>query len=544
MVGSHAGGPGPRATTQAPEETPAAPAPTPFGGVGREGLWLAALCVGVVLAVSLEVAPPRRFYWSGHEAVYGAILRGEVSPSDEVGWATTAPMRGLAMVLRWVFGGWAEALWLWLQRAAGAASPLLIALALRRRVPQGGFSLVVATSTAILLLSPAFLRWSAAGYGLSIAWALALLCLVATAEGWSVSALMLGALALWMRPETVSITLLAVVLAAGGGGHGGVRPGASALSWRSVGIVVGVLCALAGILGRLGPVLGGLAPLALIRANLWLLAGAWPEGRLPVFIVALVLWRALFSTHRSALDRPTAVGDSGEAVRRLSLGLLLVVPVAAVAPLLLVDAGARHFVPFDLLIAFAAAFVVAQCAAAFSPAWQRLLAVLLPLAASTFVLMPRADGSHLGDRYGGDHRTLRAGLPPWPAAALADAAPSEERVVLVPGGVLPGSVDLDDALATTERTLAASCVVLAVGSAWAYTGDARGERVDRLVLRHGLVPLARIDDAPADGPWVVFGPRPGRSVVGSSVPPPLCYPPRPDASPSLSLPLGRRRRAD
>lgn len=460
------------------------------GGGRRERAAAVGLALSAIL-VSFWLFPPGRFYWSGHEAIYGALLRGEPLPDDATGWTTGPVARAVATVLHAVFGEHAERLWLLGQRLSTPAFALAAAMLAR---PLGG-SFGMATAALVALCHPGPWVWGATGYPVVAATTLGGFGLAVAQRGSAWGGALLVLLAAFVRVEA-AIFLLPFGLRPWRPREGGWTP------LRALAGAAAVLLVLAWAGGQdplataVGPWFGGLDPIGLLTGHLAMLSTGGPLFAAeigPLLVLVLVAsWR-----RRGAV-------------------FCFCLPFAVVTPLWLVDFGPRHLLPAILLgSALVGTLVVPgptqEPGVAPGVGWRLQPALVAAFGAFALVGFHSITVPTLADlsgRYGAEAAFLREGLPTISGLPSVDA----RCLVLAPGGsaLWPAAVDLENALVVAEEAVlkAPACVVLLAGTGAVVSGDARWEVLLTLGDAFGLRPSGLLSAGAAGDLWVTWSAAP------------------------------------
>jgi len=459
-----------------------------------------ALAVAAPLLVAV-LLPQAEYHFAGHEGAYGELLDGDLPETGDLsGHRTFAVPAGLAWAIgQGLPGEGARSFWLVANRAS--LTLLLLALGFAAATLAGDDpdarrrAMLLAVGGA--LACPPLLGWSATAFFVVPGLALGALALALGLARHPAAALAWGALALASRMETAPL-LGAAVLAAG-------WP-----AWRELPRSRQGSGALAGALGVLAWQTFGLSqkrselPLEDVRPDPTVilenlsaipLGGPW----LAPLALVLVVVITMLATRRGRAD----------AVVALAAG------VALVQPVLLVDVGARHFLPAVALVVVlaSAAAVRALGADATSPTAARALGALLVVV----VLGPAGPGTRdLVARYMHGEASYPA---TWVEAADAGGSgPASERLrdecyLVVPRGreAWRGTYDSEDVREVHRAALALGagwCVQWAVGGDAEFSGDTRAERLDRAIRVLDLAPTGWVDPAPGgDARWMILEPR-------------------------------------
>jgi len=416
----------------------------------------------------------------------------------------------LPMGLSWLLGKVApgphlQQLWLAGNRASmGVVLWLmgLLVLALCRSSTAGSNHQSARRASLLVVLlgmaSVPLAAWSATGYFVVPALALAACSLLFAARGQPSLAVLWAVLALGARME-LGIALLAVLAMV------------SSNTWRRD-------------LGGSGRVHLALAVPAL-ALEIFLLASK--RARLPVdsFTVdSSIVWENLLNIPLGgALFAPLTLLASSVVIFLAGIGLrssrerrtlVFAFAVALVQPMLLLDVGARHFLPAMLfglpLLALAMARLL-ESGVRSGPASIVLTGLLAVL-----ILVPVLQGyADLQHRYVAGQDGY---LDRWVARADIGVRGSIDQVlepsgcyVVMPGGeaVWMGASEGGDVREVHNSALArreGQCVRWAFAGEVEFSGSASAERVDRAIHTLALEPVGWLDPPPyGEKPWIVFG---------------------------------------
>ena len=466
---------------------------------------LQALCLLAPLVVGL-LLPQSSYHFAGHEGSYGSALLG-VSPAvDDLQSYGTMPV---PMGLSWMLGKVApglhqQQLWLIANRASmGAVLWLMALLVLSLARSHGRDSGSVGTRAAWLvvllaLASVPLAGWSATGYFLVPALAAGACALLLAMRGQGSLAVLWAVLALGSRMELglFLLVVLAVVPMAG---------------WRRD-------------LKVSGRIHLALAVPALALEVFFL---ATKKARLPVdsfTLDASILWENLLNIPLGGvLFQPlmllfgvVIVGAAGLGLRnQRSLSVLAAAYVLAlVQPMLLIDVGARHFLPAMVLGLPLLALALARLLTI--PWRSRPAAIAIVALLIALIAVPACRGyADLQHRYVAGHDSH---LDHWLLRADKGVRGSIDEVlepsgcyVVMPGGenVWKGASEGGDVREVHNSLLAlreGQCVRWVFANEVEFSGSASAERVDRAIHTLGLEPLGWLDPPPfGERPWILFG---------------------------------------
>jgi hypothetical protein len=484
------------------------------------GLRVGPLALAIAVLAPLATAlllPQSAYHFAGHEGTYGSLLLGMQPAMDDLESYGTMP---LPLGLSWLLGTlWpsesSQQLWLGLNRLSlGVVILLIAALAAKSAQLRGlegrGARRAAALAAGLALLCVPLLGWSATAYCVVPALALAAVVLLLGLCAQPSSALLWSALALGTRMELAAVVLTALALTVASG-------------WRRDLAAGGRL--------RLGVASAGLV------MQLSLLASK--KARLPVdsFTVdSSIFWENLHNIPLGGTLFSPLVGVSALAVvalvwpgqpgRRVATVLASGFVLALLQPLLLIDVGARHFLPAMLLIvpllgvALAALLsgreAPAEADAASPGSRPQLSAVALAgLFLALFAALSLRDLADLKWRYVAGQDGY---LPRWEAQADQGIRGSVEGVlepsgcyVVLPGGeeTWSGASEGRDVREVHNSALAlreGQCVRWGFASEVEFSGSASAERVDRAIHTLGMKPVGWLDPAPSgELPWILFG---------------------------------------
>ena len=482
-----------------------------IGQGARTPRLLVALCALAPLLVAF-LLPQSSYHFAGHEGTYGSALLGRAPPLDDLNSYGTMPVpMGLSWLLGSVApGSYQQQLWLALNRVSMAVvlwmMGLLVCTAAREvslgrddaRHHRAGWCVVW-----LGMMSVPLAAWSATGYFVTPALAMAAAALVLAARGQASLAALWAVLALGSRME-LGLVLPAVLV---------IVP---LSAWKKEFLGSGrprvILAALA------------LALECLLLAN--------KSARLPVdsfTLDASIVWENLLNVPLGgALFAPLTLLAAAAAVALARLGLqqhrlLLVLAVgffvALLQPMLLIDVGARHFLPAMLfglpLLALSLSSLLAKGLRS-QPSSLVFGVVLVAL----IVAPTLGDYADLRHRYvaGQDGYLNR-----WVARADGGIRGTIDELlepsgcyVVMPGGeqtwrgASPGG-DVREVHNSVLALREGQCVRWAVAGEVEFSGAASAERVDRAIHTLGLVAIGWLDPPPlGERPWLLFGAEPVR----------------------------------
>ena len=484
------------------------------------GLRMGPLAVAIAVLAPLGTAlllPQSAYHFAGHEGTYGSLLLGMRPAMDDLESYGTMP---LPLGLSWLMGSlWPSAgsqqLWLVLNRLSLGVVVLLIAALAAKSAQLRGLDgprvrRAATLAAGLALLCVPLIGWSATGYCVVPALALAAVALLLGLCAQPTSALLWSALAVGTRMELAAVVLAALALTGVPGWRRDLSAGGRLrLGVAGVGLVM-QLGLLASKKARL-PVDSFTVDSSIFLENLHNIPLGGTLFSPVVGAAALALVALVWPARRG---------------RRAATVIISCFVLALLQPLLLIDVGARHFLPAMLLIVPLLGVALGvllsgreaplEAEGASSSTRPQVSAVALAgLFIALFAALSLRDLADLQWRYVAGQDGY---LPRWEAAADQGLRGSVEGIlepsgcyVVLPGGeeAWSGASEGRDVREVHNSALAlreGQCVRWGFASEVEFSGSASAERVDRAVHTLGLQPVGWLDPAPSgERPWILFG---------------------------------------